>query len=221
MEYQGKDNLFIMRNAINYNNHIYNWITKYINPSQRILDFGAGYGEFCNRFDKKVIVAVELDSDLRKLHKCPTYESLDDINEKFDFIYSSNVLEHIENDYEIVTKLIEKLKPNGIIKILVPARMEIYTNMDKNVGHFRRYDFTSINKLFNRIGIEVIECKYFDFLGYFAALAYKTIDNSENLDAKSLKVYDKFIFPASSFFDYFTNKLIGKNIILTARKTNH
>ena len=33
-----------------------------------------------------------------------------------------------------------KLKKNGYLIIMVPAHQKIYSNLDKEVGHFRRYE---------------------------------------------------------------------------------
>lgn len=218
MNYTGKDNLDIMNLAVNYNNYIYKWINadKYHN----ILDFGAGNGEYCNRIDEKKICAVEIDEQLRTNLKCISYISLDAIeNKSFDLIYSLNVLEHIEDDLSILRKLEEKLQNKGIIKILVPAKMELYSEMDKKVGHFRRYEKKELIKLIEDANLEYIEYRYFDFVGYFVSLLYKYLDNSGEIKSSSLIIYDKFLFPISLFFDKITfGKLIGKNLMIVARK---
>jgi len=218
MSYTGKDNLDIMNLAVNYNNYIFKWIDsdKYNN----ILDFGAGNGEYCNRLNKNNIKAIELDDQLRSQLKCKSYKNVLDIKDlSIDLIYSLNVLEHIENDSEVVQQLVEKLNIGGIVKILVPARMELYSDMDKKVGHFRRYEKKELINLINKANLELVECRYFDFLGYFATLLYKYIDNSGDINPKSLKLYDRIIFPISVFIDKITfGKLIGKNLMIIARK---
>ena len=218
MKYEGRDNLDIMSLAKNYNNYIFNWISEV--KSNKILDFGAGNGEYCNRFNKNDITAIEIDDSLRESINCNSFSSIEELtNNRFNLIYSLNVLEHIENDGAIVVGFDSLLESKGIIKILVPARQELFSQMDINVGHFRRYDIKKLQVLFDNNKYEITECKYFDFLGYFATLAYKLIDNSGEIDSKSLIIYDKFIFPVSVFFDKITfGKIIGKNIMLTLRK---
>jgi SAM-dependent methyltransferase len=220
LNYTGKDNLDIMNLAKNYNNYIFNWINE--NKYEKILDFGAGTGEYCSRVSSKKITAIEIDDSMRNNLECNSYKSIDDINnDKFDLIYSLNVLEHIEDHYNIVKQLIDLLSDDGEIKILVPARMELYSKMDEKVGHYRRYNKNELVQLFSDLNIDILECKYFDFLGYFASFVYKYLDNSGEIDPKSLKIYDKFIFPLSVFIDKITlGKIIGKNLMLIARKKN-
>lgn len=216
--YEGKENLDIMSLAVNYNNAIYKWIiADYKNG--KILDFGCGKGEFCNRKSKD-IYAVEIDKSMHGFIKCPIETSLGDFDMEFDLIYSSNVLEHIENDVDTLKLIYKKVKKNGTVKILVPSRMELYTNMDKKVGHYRRYEQEELIRKVEMAGFEVEYCKYFDFLGYFATLAFKVLSNKDEINEKSLIVYDKIIFPISRFFDTITNgKIIGKNLILKAVKS--
>ncbi len=218
MNYTGKDNLNIMNLAENYNNYIYKWIN--VDKYNNVLDFGAGNGEYCNRIDEKRICAVELDDQLRSNLKCKSYANLDELqNKSFDLIYSLNVLEHIEDDLSILQKLTNKLQNKGTIKILVPAKMELYSEMDRKVGHFRRYEKKELIKLIENANLELVEYRYFDFIGYILSLLYKFIDNSGEINPTSLIVYDKFLFPISMLIDKITfGKLIGKNLMIVARK---
>lgn len=217
MSYTGKDNLDIMTLAVNYNNYIYRWIDEY--NYNNILDFGAGNGEYCNRINPNKICAVELDDHLRANLKCKSYKYLEDLKDnKFDLIYSLNVLEHIEDDLSIVKELALRLSDDGLIKILVPARMEIYSTMDEKVGHYRRYNKKELIHLLENSNFKVIEYRYFDFVGYILSLLYKLIDNSGDINPSSLKIYDKYLFPISVFIDKITfGKLIGKNLMVIAR----
>lgn len=217
MSYTGKDNLDIMTLAVNYNNYIYRWVDEC--NYNNILDFGAGNGEYCNRINPNKICAIELDDQLRANLKCKSYKDLEDLEDnEYDLIYSLNVLEHIEDDFDIVKKLALRLNNNGCIKILVPARMELYSEMDKKVGHYRRYNKQELIDLLERANFEVIEYKYFDFVGYVLSLLYKMIDNSGNINPSTLKIYDKYLFPVSVLIDKLTfGKLIGKNLMIIAR----
>jgi len=218
MKYEGKENLDIMSLATNYNNHILSWV----DPKQykNILDFGAGLGEFCNKIDSQKIIAVELDDEQRTNIKCKSYKTLDEVRDNsFDLIYTLNVLEHIKNDADIVKQLSKKLKKNGVLKILVPAHMSLYCAMDKQVGHFRRYEKKELINLVKNANLQIISCKHFDFIGYFVALVFKFISNSPTINPTSLIIYDKFLFPISKFIDTITNgSIIGKNLTIIAKK---
>jgi len=219
-EYSGRDNLDIMSFATKYNNTIFEWLSNNLLIEHSVLDFGAGQGEFFNRFktDYQKTFALEPDSSMHSYYKTnKVYDSLTDINEKFNLIYSVNVFEHLPDDKLIVNQLKNYLKSdNSMIKIFVPARQELYSSMDKKVGHYRRYSKRQLKELFSTNGYKVHSCKYFDFLGYFAAFAYKFLNSSGDIDSKGLVFYDKYIFPISLFLDKFFSHFIGKNLILEA-----
>ena len=218
MSYEGRDNLDIMHFAVNYNNYIYSWINtdKYNN----ILDFGAGNGEYCNRTNSNKIVAVEPDRELGSGLQCKCYKELKDIpNKSFDLIYSLNVLEHIKDDKKSVQELSSYLNKGGILKILVPARMEIYSKMDEKVGHFRRYKKNELIALLSKSNLEIVECRYFDFIGYLLSFIYKYTNNSGEINHLSLIFYDKILFSISLIMDKLIfSKIIGKNLMITAKK---
>ncbi len=217
--YQGQSELDIMHYASKYNNSIYKFIVSGESiDNQIILDFGAGKGEFCNRFENNIF-AVEIDSTMHKFINCTVEDNICNFNKEFTTIYSSNVLEHISNDMGAIRDFYDNLSTGGVVKILVPARMEIYSNMDKNVGHYRRYDKKDLVSKFTSAGFEVSYCRYFDFLGYFAAFIYKLAAGFGDISITSLKIYDTYIFPISRAIDSLTfGKIIGKNLVLRAVK---
>ena len=51
-----------------------------------------------------------------------------------------HVLEHIEDDKNELNEVFKKLKSNGVLIIMVPQHQSLYSNFDKYVGHFRRYE---------------------------------------------------------------------------------
>ena len=61
------------------------------------------------------------------------------LEEQFDSFFCSNVLEHIEDDENAMGNIakIPNIKKGVII---VPANNHIYSRIDKNLGHYRRYD---------------------------------------------------------------------------------
>src|ERR1700754_2491815 len=102
--YSGVENLEIMQEAKNYNRYLLDTICRHAPRKGRILDFGAGNGEFAVPmrdlgFD---VTAVEPDDLLRRklgerrVHALAGPGDLQDAS--LDYIYTLNVLEHIEDD---------------------------------------------------------------------------------------------------------------------------
>lgn len=214
-----------MLEAVNYNNYLISLIKKNSNKNMYILDFGAGIGTFAEEIKKEFnnISCVELDDYQRSIIESKdikAYKSLDDIEDNsIDFIYSLNVLEHIEDDLEILEVLKKKIKNDGEIFLYLPAFNCLFSSMDKKVGHFRRYDFSMLEALAKSCKLEVKHKAYVDSLGFFATLLYKYIGSKDgDINKKSLIIYDRVIFPISRVLDKVFNKLFGKNVYIRLKK---
>ena len=57
----------------------------------------------------------------------------------FDSIVLINVLEHIERDVEALRSLAGLLTPQGRCIAFAPALPRLYSDVDRAIGHFRRY----------------------------------------------------------------------------------
>ena len=103
--------------------------------------------------------------------------------------------------------------------IYVPANQILFSALDEKVGHHRRYSKKSLISLFTSENLEIKNIEYVDSVGFFAALIYKTFGNSNgNLSVKSVKIYDRFVFPLSRWIDKFTNSFLGKNLLIEVKR---
>jgi trans-aconitate methyltransferase len=57
----------------------------------------------------------------------------------FDTIILLDVLEHIEQDHQLLRQLQHGLKPGGRLVVKVPALNWLYSPLDRAIGHYRRY----------------------------------------------------------------------------------
>ncbi|MEY4927339.1 MAG: hypothetical protein RI894_1775 [Bacteroidota bacterium] len=196
------------------------------NKSFSICEFGAGRGEFIDRFrgnEHIVTYATDLDETycarLAERHKA--FANLAALPEQMNGIFAIDVLEHIEDDRAALRELYNTLAPNGKLLIYVPARMELYSPFDKAIGHFRRYHLPDLKQKALDAGFEIEMIKYHDFLGYFASFYNKLMTSDENagLNPKAVAIYDKFLVPTTEFIENIIRKPpIGKNVLLVARK---
>lgn len=75
-------------------------------------------------------------------------KDLFDLEERFDLVFLSEVLEHMKDDKNALRHLHEKVvRPGGYIIITVPAHKCLYSRFDKSVGHFRRYGKRQLGSL--------------------------------------------------------------------------
>ena len=226
-EYTGKDELLQQQSMPRYNKHIADLFLKKITPGMRVIDFGAGIGTISDIVKKHAgvveITCIEIDNENVKALQDKGYHVVSDIStlpdDTFDVIYSSNVLEHIEHDVDVLKQLRKKLKPGGQIAFWVPAFQMLWTAMDDRVEHFRRYTKTTMRQIFEDAGYRVDSCFYQDSAGFFVTLLYKYIGKQDGtVNVKTLQFYDNIIFPLSKLADFVFSSFFGKNVFIYARK---
>ena len=231
-EYFGKNELVYSEQSLQkYTDEIVKELLKGYQPKagEKILDFGAGTGQLakiveeitgisptCMEIDKQLIDMLET----RGFLTVNTFTQLEPST--IDFVYSSNVLEHIENDTQTLQDIHTALVPGGTISIFVPALPLLYSDFDRKVGHFRRYTRKEIELKLSAANFQVVELKYFDFFGIFAWLwmkAFPLHQKNESEITGLMKIYDSFVFPLSRALDKCgLSKLAGKNLIVRANK---
>ena len=129
--YSGDDALEIMsRDAPNRNKSIEKLIVKNLKLDEasqllKVLEFGAGKGEFILRFlsmKKLELFAVEIDPIYKKnlSGNVKVFDSIGEVPGLMDCIYLIDVLEHLENDQFYLNRLIyitNKIMNEGKINI--------------------------------------------------------------------------------------------------------
>ena len=204
-------------------------INKHIHGN--ILEVGAGCGSFTRNYinnkthnivltekDKKNIEILKNKFKYEKKIKV-TDLSIEDIKEKFETILYFHVLEHIEDDIKELKLADERLNSNGKLIIIVPAHQNIYSRLDKAVGHFRRYEKDFFKK--NLFNLKLEKFLYLDSVGYILYYLNKIFYKNETFPSKTkIFLWDKFFTPISIFFDFILNYKFGKCIIAIYKKNN-
>jgi len=196
--------------------------------SYKIIDFGAGTGYLAEIFSKKYDlkpIAVEIDPVLQKIIKKREILCVGNIGRikgKVQYIYSSNVLEHIEDDLGLLKQLNNKLNDDGKLALYLPALPLLYSEMDKQIGHFRRYKKNELKMKLRKAGFVIEHISYDDPLGVIASLIVKIMKYKKVLgirNVKTLILYDRTIYPISNLLGIlFFKNITGKNLLVIARK---
>ena len=214
-------------NANFHINYCLSFINKFIKGN--VIEIGAGCGSFTKNYYRpkmKNIVLTEKDHfNFRNLKKKfdknsnikVSNLSIDKIENKFDTILYLHVLEHIKEDINELKKAKNKLNNGGHLIIMVPAHQEMYGNLDKAVGHFRRYEKDFFKK--NLLELDLVNFKYLDSMGYILYYLNKIFFKNETFPSK-LKIFlwDKIFTPVSILIDFFTNYKFGKCMIAVYKK---
>jgi SAM-dependent methyltransferase len=217
-------------------NAAYNYpraIVEEFNPylKGKVVEVGSGIGQLARLLAEKTgndnFTAVEPDPQFvhqfKKQH--PELTIIEgnafsiDLGFNCDAIVSVNVLEHIEHDGRELVRYRELLENNnGYLCILTPARPEIYSPIDKDFGHFRRYTKDELCGLLEQSGFEIEKIFYFNFFGYFAWwLNFKILKN-RSFNLKKIILFDRYIFRISRFFELrLVRPPVGQSLIAIAK----
>ena len=71
-----------------------------------------------------------------------------------------DVIEHVPDDRAFITELVEAVDPGTTIVVTVPALRRLWSSWDIRLGHYRRYDRTSVRTLVSQLPVEVVEVSY-------------------------------------------------------------
>jgi len=198
--------------------------------SRKVLDFGAGAGslaivwyEILGFYPDCLEIAPSLLKILSE-RGIPSADNLGVLKPSYDVIYTSNVLEHIEDDLEQLREIYLNLSDQGKLIVYVPANQFLYSQMDEDLGHFRRYSKKEIENKLNRSGFKIIKIEFSDSVGFFALLLLKVLNINPKKTLGSgfiYRVYDTFFFRFSKLLDAVVmKKIIGKNLYVVAAKGN-
>ena len=225
LTYTGADVLETLDRATNYNSLLLALILDNSGNCSRMLDFGAGIGTFAKLLRNKGIdvVCVEPDALLANRLVRDGFLTSNGLNEipdgSFDFIFTLNVLEHIEDEQTSFCGLATKLARGGRLLIYVPAFQCLWTSLDEKLKHYRRYRRRELERLARCAGLTIWKTRYADALGFFAVLGFRLFGNRNgHISAEAVNFYDRYIVPLSRSLDFVFSRLFGKNVYLIASK---
>jgi cyclopropane fatty-acyl-phospholipid synthase-like methyltransferase len=226
------DELVLFQYATNWKKYFSKQIMPFIKGN--VLEVGAGIGsttQLLNDGSSNQWLMLEPDEKMFEMlgkrieskefpANCQLQKgTIDQITSTFDTIIYIDVLEHIENDAEEMKKAAALLNAGGHIIVLSPAFNFLFSPFDKAIGHYRRYN----RKMFRKIspdGLQLISNRYYDTVGYFAALMNKLFLRQKYPTLKQVKFWDKWMVPVSRIKDKLLFHSFGKSIIAVWQKIN-
>lgn len=110
-----------------------------VKQNARILDFGASWGYQTFQFNYYGYEAVGYEIGRSRAQAgsrlgVKLYSDFALLDDSFDLVYSSHVVEHVKNPKEILELQLSKVRPNGFVFGLVPNGSEAYRKA--NPGNF-------------------------------------------------------------------------------------
>ncbi|MFH1541153.1 MAG: class I SAM-dependent methyltransferase [Elusimicrobiota bacterium] len=227
----GHSTLQLVEEINKYSSWIYSKFFKYIKG--KVLEVGCGLGTitqfYVNDFD---VTAADISDEYvnivkQRFHNCKNFhsavlniESETDILQEngYNTIISSNVLEHIQNDVAALRNMNKVLKDGGVLILLVPACRFLFSNLDKNVGHYRRYSKLEIKNKLEDAGFIIEKQFYINIFGALGWFFNGKILKRKTLESLPLSLFNFFV-PLFIFIESIIKIPFGLSIINICKKT--
>ncbi len=223
--------LDLLRDTYNYNHWIFSLLRPYL--GERVLEVGSGPGNL-TRFllDRRQLVCLEPDAEYQHLlgelttvHQnirlvSGTHESIPgpEIQEQgFDSVVCLNVLEHIEADSAALQKMRSALAPGGTLLLYVPACSWAYGEIDRGLGHLRRYDRRPLIELVRSAGFAVERCRFVNLPGAFGWWWAGRIRKERFIDPVKARTVDRIV-PFLAAIERLIPPWIGQSLFLVGRR---
>jgi 2-polyprenyl-3-methyl-5-hydroxy-6-metoxy-1,4-benzoquinol methylase len=136
-----------------------------IQAPARVLDVGCGWGITLEALEKHGYQAAGVDISRRMLEQLDRPDRVlyvADLSRNlpvdaggFDAVLALDVIEHIDDDFDAVSKLGQLARPGGVVIVSVPALPEFFTEFDEIQGHRRRYLPETLQATFQDSGLKI------------------------------------------------------------------
>ncbi len=135
----------------------------------------------------------------------------------YDSVLYIDVLEHIEHDRDELERAAKLLREDGFLVVLCPAHQELYSELDRAVGHFRRYDAETLTAC-GPASLSLEKVYYLDSVGMLASLANRAVLKSGQPSVGQIKVWDRVMIPLSRLLDPCIGYKLGKSVVAVWRR---
>jgi putative flippase GtrA/ubiquinone/menaquinone biosynthesis C-methylase UbiE len=216
--------------ARTYNLWIASKIEDYL--GEKNLELGAGTGTIANLISENFPVELfelseanqyilkerfDLNTNIKSIHG--DYLNNEQWNQ-YDCVYSSNVLEHIEDDVKFVEHGLRLLRKGGFFVAIVPAMQILYSDFDRSIGHQRRYgsfDKVRWDQFISKdINYKYLEFSYFNPIGFFGWFVKMKLLKKKNIEKRDAMIMNSLI-PFIAWMDYLPLPF-GQSVLIVIKK---
>lgn len=217
-------------------NKYYWWLSDCLRPytGKRIIDVGCANGNLTQFFlDRELVVGMDISEEYLKIIKdrfkdktnfkteladASNMRTMSKLKKyRFDTAISMNVFEHIKNDIQAFRNVYNILVPGGRFLIIVPAMNMLYSILDYEGGHYRRYGKLEMKRKLKKAGFKIEKCYYFNLPGATGWFVNYTLLKKRLFDQGTFSLYNKLV-PLFRFIESILKFPVGMSVIAVARK---
>ena len=222
-----------MAKAVNYRRWQFRLIAPYL--TGKVLEIGGGIGNFTADLAGAADSVISLEPNeychRQLVEKTKaignvtvrniTAEALDQempADYRADVAVCMNVLEHLKDDELAVNTFGKRLKSGGLLVLLIPAGPWLYGEIDRRLGHYRRYSKSSVRDLARKTGFEIVKLRYFNFIGLWGWWWNARMAKSLTQSDFQIRLFDNWIVPWLSRLEAVIPPPVGQSLLVVARK---
>ena len=216
-----------MRRATNY----IAWQARLVHAhlGLRVLEIGCGIGNFTGTLlDREAVIAVDVEPECverlqRRYLGHSNVEALvcDVSAQEFrelarfrpDSCVCLNVLEHIADDRAALDAMASVIVPGGRIILMLPAFQALYGPIDRNLGHFRRYDRTALRNLVRGTGLRLERAHYTNLPGFFGWWINAHLLRRNAQSERQIAIFDRYIVPELATLEDLIRPPFGQSLL--------
>lgn len=231
IRYRGLSTLEVLEGANNYNNWIAYEMLRFVRSP--FLEIGSGIGNLSEKFlshkpfvvsdnDKGLVRILEsrfvnevgVSSLFLDIEKLPPQQHINN----YRSVIAVNVLEHIKDDRAALKNIFRILRKGGTCSLLVPAKQLAYSRLDKELGHYRRYEIKELSKKLNDAGFSVKELYFFNIVGLVSWIVRDKIEKKNiHLKPYQISIFDSIV-PFLRFIETKVRPPVGISLIAVVTK---
>ncbi len=133
-------------------------------------------------------------------------------SDRFDTATYIDVLEHIADDAEELTRVLRFIRPGGALVVLAPAHQWLFSPFDAAIGHYRRYTAKALANL--RPAGGYLKSKfYLDSIGLLASIGNRLLLKSSMPTPGQIAIWDRCMVPLSRWLDPLLGYRVGKTVV--------
>jgi glycosyltransferase involved in cell wall biosynthesis len=133
-----------------------------------------------------------------------------------DTVVFLNVLEHIEADRQVLANLFATVPAGCRLVVLVPYNQKLFSEFDRALGHYRRYQRLELEGKMREAGFEVERQFFFNKAGVIVWYVANTLGRQVSLKPWQLRIYNAFT-PLCRVLDRVL-PMSGLSTVVVARK---
>lgn len=220
-----------MPHARNYHEWVFRSFARYLAPGSA-LEVGSGHGVYARKLAAvvdEVIVSdidpIAIDRIRHELRDLPRIRYLvmdgvvpSTVGTAVDNVVLVNLLEHVERDEEFLASCHDVLRPGGTLVVFSPAFPLLYSRMDREAGHHRRYTIKSLERALTEGGFEVVHSRLFNAVGFFGWVMNKIVGSGIHSPSTNAQItlYDRAV-PVLCHVDRFL-PFVGQSVLSIGRR---